>query len=169
MGGRFAIDDDRTIPDTLEACFEFASGRLAVFGQYEASGCPIFPFGDLELRGTLGTAYVDDNRYKIFPDSGGQFQDRAVKMAPVDKLAPTTHNDVTAAHARNFLDCVKSRAKPNADVEIGHRSTTMSLLANISLATRQRLEWDAKNEKITSPQEANQFLHYEYRKPWKLE
>ena len=31
-GGRFAIDDDRTIPDTLEAVFEFASGRLAVFG-----------------------------------------------------------------------------------------------------------------------------------------
>ena len=30
-GGRFAIDDDRTVPDTLESVFAFASGRLAIF------------------------------------------------------------------------------------------------------------------------------------------
>jgi len=77
-------------------------------------------------------------------------------------------DELTALHARNFLDCVKSRNRPNADVEIGHRSTTLSLLANISLATRSRLEWDAQREAITNPKEANQLLHYEYRKPWKL-
>ena len=53
-GGRYAIDDDRTIPDTLETVFEFASGRLVVFGQYEASGKKMWEFGDIELRGTLG-------------------------------------------------------------------------------------------------------------------
>ena len=37
MGGRFAVDDDRTVPDTLEATFQFASGRLAIFGQYGPS------------------------------------------------------------------------------------------------------------------------------------
>jgi hypothetical protein len=75
---------------------------------------------------------------------------------------------MTVAHARNFLDCMRSRKKPNADIEIGHRSTTMSLLANISLATRQRLDWDAEHERITNVKEANDLLHYEYRKPWKL-
>jgi len=54
-------------------------------------------------------------------------------------------------------------------VEEGHRSTTMSLLANISLVVGQRLEWDAQNEKIISPKEANDLLHYEYRKPWSLD
>jgi hypothetical protein len=44
----------------------------------------------------------------------------------------------------------------------------MSLLANISLATRQRLEWDADKEQITNSQAANEMLHYEYRSPWKL-
>jgi hypothetical protein len=71
-------------------------------------------------------------------------------------------------HARNFLDCVRSRAKPNSDVEEGHRSTTMSLLAKISWLTRSRLEWDPQREQITNNEQANSMLHYEYREPWKL-
>ena len=168
MGGRFAVDDDRTVPDTLEAAFQFASGRLAVFGQYEASGNPIFPSGEIELRGTLGTVYVSARGFEIVPERGGQFQDRKPRMEPMKEEATGANRNLTAAHARDFLDCVKSRAKPHADVEIGHRSTTMSLLANISLVTGRRLEWDAEEERITSPKEANDLLHYEYRKPWKL-
>jgi len=40
-------------------------------------------------------------------------------------------------------------------------------LANISLATRSRVDWDADREEIVSPQEANDLLDYEYREPWK--
>jgi hypothetical protein len=56
----------------------------------------------------------------------------------------------------------------NADVETGHRSTTMGNLANISLATHSLLEWDAEREVITNNPQANDLLHYEYREPWKL-
>ena len=45
MGGRFAVDDDRTIPDTAQAIFEFPSGHLALFGTFEASGNPALPLG----------------------------------------------------------------------------------------------------------------------------
>ena len=168
MGGRFAVDDDRTVPDTMEAVFEFASGRLAVFGQYEASGNPAFPRGEIELRGTLGTVYVDTRGFEVVPESGGQFQDPAPRMEPMKVDAPEGSADLTALHARNFLDCVKSRQQPHADVEIGHRSTTFSLMANISLVTRTRLDWDAENERFTNSDEANELLHYEYRQPWKL-
>jgi predicted dehydrogenase len=169
MGGRFAVDDDRTIPDTLEVTCQFPSGRLAIFGQYEASGNPIFPMSaDVELRGTLGTAYISGRQYTLVPERGGQFQDRAPRMEPEEAVASGSNADLTAAHARNFLDCVRSRELPNADVEIGHRSTSISLLANISLATGDRLEWDAKAERITNNETANALLHYEYRKPWKL-
>jgi predicted dehydrogenase len=169
MGGRFAIDDDRTIPDTLEVTFQFASGRLAVFGQYEACGNPALRQGELELRGTEGSVYVSGNRFEIIPERGGQFQDRTPRMKPLRE--PSTRNNVNlaVAHTRNFLDCVKSRQRPNADVEVGHRSTTCSLLANISLATRSRLEWDAQQETITNNSAANKLLHYEYREPWSLD
>lgn len=167
MGGKFAVDDDRTIPDTLETVFEFASGWLAIFGQYEASGNPVLPKGYLELRGTKGTAYLTDKACEVLPERGGQFQDSAPRMSPMK--VEGTDGDLTVQHARNFLDCMRSRALPNADVEEGHRSTTMSLLANISLATSSRIEWDAQAEKILSPASANDLLHYEYRKPWTLE
>ena len=169
MGGRFAVDDDRTVPDTLEAVFQFASGRLAIFGQYEANGNPVLIQGELELRGTDATAYVGDRGYEFVPERGGQFADRKSRSQPFKFEQIEKHDDVTAAHARNFLDCVKSRDLPQADIEIGHRSTTMSLLANISLALGIRLEWDAQAERITNNEKANSLLHYEYRAPWKLE
>jgi predicted dehydrogenase len=167
LGGKFAIDDDRTVPDTMEAAFEFASGRLAIFGQYEASGAPAIKRGEIEFRGTQGTMYIDERSYEIVPERGGQFQDNKPRMAPVERSS--SEGDLTVLHTRNFLDCMRSRKEPNADVEIGHRSTTMSLLANMSLAVKQRLEWDAETERIANVPAANDLLHYEYRKPWKLE
>jgi len=44
----------------------------------------------------------------------------------------------------------------------------MSLLANLSLTLGERLAWDAERERITNRPEANELLHYEYRKPWVL-
>ena len=62
----------------------------------------------------------------------------------------------------------EAKKPPNADVEEGHRSTTFALLANIALATRKRLDWDPQAERFLHCEEANQLLHYEYRKPWSL-
>ena len=65
------------------------------------------------------------------------------RCKPETVTAAGKNATLTALHARNFLDCMRTRKKPNADVEIGHRSTSLSLMANISLAVGQRLEWDA--------------------------
>ena len=54
------------------------------------------------------------------------------------------------------------------DAEIGHRTTSFCLLANISLAVGKRLEWDSKAERFTNCDAANDLLHYEYRKPYVL-
>jgi hypothetical protein len=63
---------------------------------------------------------------------------------------------------------MRSRELPNTDVEEAHLSTAMSHLANISLKTRLRLDWDAENERITNSEEANELLGVSYRDPWKL-
>jgi predicted dehydrogenase len=169
LGGQFAVNDARTVPDTMEAVFEFASGSLLVFGQYEASNNPIFPYSaDIELRGTLGTVYASGPRFKVVPERGGQFQDPKPRMEPMEVKDQGSNHDLTTRHMRNFLDCIKSREKPNADVEEGHRSTTISHLGNIALATQSRIAWDPETERITNNREANDLLHYEYRAPWKL-
>jgi len=121
----------------------------------------------VELRGTLVTLYASDGKIDVVPERGGQFQDRSPRRGPLELKGSDCY--LTEQHARNFLDCMRSRATPNADIEEGHRSTTMSLLAKISLAVRQRIEWDPQQEQITNHPAANAMLHYEYRQPWKLE
>jgi len=168
MGGRFAVDDDRTIPDTAETILQFPAGRLAIFGQYEASGTPALGNAEFELRGVLGTCLAGERGHEIVPERGGQFQDRQPRMAGEREVVDLSNKELTSLHARNFLDCVRSRAMPHADVETGHRSTTLALLANISLAVGERLEWDPRAERFLGDTAANDLLHYEYRGPWRL-
>ena len=72
-------------------------------------------------------------------------------------------------HVRNFLDCVKSRQRPNADVEEGHLSAVMCHLGNLSTRLGRSLTWDAARERVTNDDEANKLLTKAYRKPWALE
>ena len=178
MGGKYVVDDDRTIPDTMAVCFEFASGRLATFYHFESSGNPIMAtdenyraLGYVEYRGTQGTCYVYDNRYVIKPEKPGQFQAKEPRAKEeVYQLEGDAQQnaDATALHAQNFIDCMRSRKRPNTDVEEAHYSTTMSHLANISLKTRLRIEWDAEKERITNSEDANELLAAPYRAPWEL-
>jgi predicted dehydrogenase len=167
-GGKYQVQDDRTIPDTLEVTFEFASGRLMVFGQYEACDGKALQTGEIEFCGTLGSLYpgTEAQGCKILPSERGQFQKPVARVEPQD--IARMDGDLTHQHIRNFLDCVKSRTQCNCDLETGHRSTTFAHLANLALATRSRIEWDAKNERITNNEQASRLMDYEYRAPWKI-
>ncbi len=169
MGGRYVVDDDRTIPDTLHVTFQFPAGRLLNFGMYESSGNRTLPReGYFEIRGTQGTMYCGDRQFEVVPEQGGQFQDPKPRMEPMLVKEEGGNQNHTALHARNFLDCIRSREKPNCDIEEGHRSTLMAHLSHISQTLGKRIEWDPVAEKITNCPEANDLLHYEYRAPWKL-
>jgi hypothetical protein len=72
-------------------------------------------------------------------------------------------------HQRNFLDCVKSRKQPVADLESGHRVVTTCHLANLSLKTGRKIVWDGEKEQAVGDDEVNQMLTRPYRKPWDAE
>ncbi len=171
LGGQFTIDDDRTVPDVMEGMFQFGSDRLLVFGQYETSGHRALPRPAFaEFRGTEGALYVSDTGYEVLPERGGRYQDdREARMDPINQEFPEGYAQHVRDHVRNFLDCMKTRERPHADVEIGHRSTSMALLANIALATQSTVHWDPTREQILNHPDANQLLHYEYRSPWTLD
>ncbi len=167
-GGKYLVDDDRTIPDTMEVIFEFASGRLMMFGLHEACNSRPLASGEIEFCGTLGNLYpgAEARGYKILPSGRGQFQKPAGKVEAEEIAA--TDGDLTHQHIRNFLDCVKSREKCSCDLETGHRSTSFAHLANLALAARSRIEWDPVMERVTNNEKLNRSLQYEYRAPWKL-
>jgi predicted dehydrogenase len=176
LGGKFAVDDDRTIPDTMQVTYEFASGSIASVNVLEASSGSFVPYGFIELRGTKGTLYTNENDYKIVPTIPGQFQswDKLMEAETLNLetndilLADKSYRNSTANLIRNFLDCIKSRETPLSTLEIGHRSTSLAHMASISLATRERLKWDPVKEVFTNSEAANKLLQYEYRAPWKL-
>lgn len=185
FGGKPArMNDNREIPDTLEAIWQYPGGTLVTFSQFNATAAQwSVPGCEVELRGTLGTLYLVGNGYEVVPDaiSDDEFpartpltrlQDSKYRKNAKPRIEPRQSRGHstgdTTPHARNFLDCVKSRAKCNCDIETGHRSTTTTLLANIALKTGSVIEWDAQNERVKNNSDANKLLTYKYRAPYKI-
>jgi hypothetical protein len=84
-----------------------------------------------------------------------------MKMEQVD--------DGVLEHVGNMLECMKTRKKPQTDIEYGHRSTSCCVLGNVALRSKERLEWDVANQTLLKGGPAAQkLLGREYREPWKL-
>ena len=71
-------------------------------------------------------------------------------------------------HLQNWIDCIRSRELPVADVEIGHRSISVCHLANITRAVGRTLRWDPNAESFPDDQPATQYLARERRSGFEL-
>ncbi len=71
-------------------------------------------------------------------------------------------------HIANFIDCVRTRKKPAADAETGHRATTVCHLINICRKLDRKLQWDPKAEKFVNDQAANKLISRPRRKGYEL-
>ena len=70
MGGKYAVRDNREIPDTLEVLWECDGPVLMTFAQYDCNAARSNPMGaDIELRGTKGTMYIMGNRWEVVPEA----------------------------------------------------------------------------------------------------
>ncbi|MCS6952338.1 MAG: Gfo/Idh/MocA family oxidoreductase [Bryobacterales bacterium] len=182
LGGKYAVRDNREIPDTLEVLWEFDGPTLVVFAQYNANAAPgNVQNAEMELRGTLGTMYIHGNRWEVVPEPVTEMarfartpldrrSERAYGASKQPRIEPRsrTGSQDTAFHVRNFLDCIKTRGKCNCDTLTGHLSTAATIIGNIAHKTKSYLEWDARNERFTNNETANRFLHYRYRPPYRL-
>jgi predicted dehydrogenase len=182
-GGKVAIHDNREIPDTMEAVWEYPGGTLVTFSQYNANHSAGNLRGwELEFRGTKGTLLMQEGQgYVIVPEKvrtrelpalSPLYRKENSEQSKAAKAVIAARNKKgkadTADHARNFLDAVKGDKPANCPVEVGHRSTSATLLAKIALRRRRYLAWDAKKEHVLNDDEANKMLTYSYRSPWQL-
>jgi predicted dehydrogenase len=71
-------------------------------------------------------------------------------------------------HHQNWIDCIKSRERPIADVEIGARSVTVCHLGNLVYWNRKRLKWDPEAWHFVDDAEANTWLDRPRRDSWQL-
>jgi predicted dehydrogenase len=133
-GGVYNYKDGRTAPDTINVLLEYPKDLTATF---EATLVPGITGAGIEFCGTLGKLYIDRGHYTFTPVGRG--------AQPVDVKASS---NLDMDHVENFLECVKSRNKPNGDVLIGHRSAQASHLGNISYMQKRRIDFDPVREEI---------------------
>ncbi len=170
-GGVHNSHDGRQIPDTQIATYQFGELTLtfeaAIWTPYikkiphptrDSDNLPDWPFCStrVEIYGNEGMMY--------FGRQGGGWQafDRDGKVA---RTQYGRQGD--QPHLRNFIDCIRNRNTPNADVAEGHASTMFCHLANIScrLGNRQ-LDYDPAAGKFSNSPEAGKYFGRTYREPW---
>jgi predicted dehydrogenase len=147
---RYQADRWYEVPEWSETTFTYADGVRVTCTQGEANG--------ITFEGEKGTLFV--TRGKISSDPA-----EIVERRPADG---DVHLEVSANHHRNWLDCIKTRARPICDVAIGHRSATVCHLGNIALRTGRKITWDPAREQVVGDAEASAMLARPYRAPWHL-
>ena len=171
-GGIVALRDGRDTPDTQYATFEYDGFTLhfegALWSPYmkktpanlrdrDAFSDWTFNATKIEILGTKALMYL------------GRHGDGWLVFDENQKLVDQAYGrQGDKPHIENFLQCVRSGALPNADVEQGHQSVLLCHLANIAWRLGNRkLKFDPKTESFPEAPEANRFLRRaNYRPPW---
>jgi len=68
----------------------------------------------------------------------------------------------------DFIECVKTRARPFRDIEVAINTVTVCHLGIIAYQLQRSLKWDAARQEFSGDEEANRFLDRARREPWQL-
>jgi predicted dehydrogenase len=152
------LNDAKEVPDTQALVYDF--GDFMLTWELRSFLEPRNRRGELDgitLYGSDGMMIVGRQGWRVYPKDGstGPGEDIPQERSP-------------GAHERNFMDCIKSRQQPNADVEVGRLSTTICHLGNICTHLKRDVMFDPKTETFGQDKEANAYLTKEHRKPYDL-
>jgi predicted dehydrogenase len=167
QGGKWYFDDIQEWPDTLQVNYEFpratpsSNQKTGFILSYEMRLWSPYPYhGEKDgavLYGDDGYIVLAPNRWQAF-DAGNNLV-----------CGGQCSGDATP-HIRNFLECVKSRQRPNSDLEtVGHPASFLSHAGNIAWRVGRTLRVDPTNETFVDDDEANALrTRPAYREPWTL-
>jgi predicted dehydrogenase len=161
MGNKLWVKDNRDTPDTMLATFEYPK-FIASYESRTANPMPMFGHGAATaIHGTEATIIVNRSGCWLVPNAKSKVEAQTFEKDP-------EMGKMNVPHWENWLACIKSRQKPQSEIETCVRSSTVCILANLSMRFKTRLDWDEKN--WTVKQDAvKPYLKAKYRAPWKLE
>jgi predicted dehydrogenase len=188
-GGRTFLKDNMETPDSQDVLIDYPGFTGVCVYREATAGREGLGMGAVMFYGTQGTMSVSRGGYEVFPDrkvnpfntmasimgghpvGGPQMTPEPRNQFWTEKVKDTSGNGSKdyVAHARNFLDCIRSRKQPIADIESAHQVATTCHLANISLRTGRKITWDAAKEQIVGDPQASDMLTRPYRSPWDRE
>ena len=93
----------------------------------------------------------------------------AAAARPAPAAAPermhVNEDEPTPLHTKYFVDYVRARKDPFANIEVGARATAISCIGNVAAWTGRKLTWDGATWQFKGDAEANGYLFREYRNP----
>ncbi len=162
LGGKSYFDDDQQYPDTQTVIYEYPiatkSGKPKQLIFEQRIWSPYFQEGFEN-----GDAYYGTDGMMLLGKTG-----RYQLYGPRNKLIEesTGGGPDLAAHHANFLDCIRTGSRPNADIEINHLSTALCHFGNIATRVGRVLNINAQKEQILDDDQAQKLLGREYRDHW---
>ncbi len=161
MGDKLYVEDNADAPDTMLATFRYPK-FLLTYESRTVNPMPMFGQGAAtSIHGTEGTLIVNRGGCWVVPNGRST-------ITPLTFEKDREMADMNVPHWKNFVESVRTRAKPTSDIETCVRSSTACILANLSMRHKTWLDWDEANWTVKQDQ-MKPFLKAKYRAPWKLE
>ena len=161
LGGKYFFDDDQQFPDTQNVLFEYEpdteGGRPRQLIFEQRIWAPYFEQGYEN-----GDAFYGTDGLMLLGKHGGW-----KLFGPRNKLREQMSGSPDLrAHHDDFFRCIREGSTPNADIEIGHLSSSLCHLGNIATRVGRVLEFDPKREQIVRDDEANALVTRKYSDHW---
>jgi predicted dehydrogenase len=161
MGDKLYVEDNRDTPDTMLATFRYPKFLCS----YESRTCnPLPMFGDqgaaTVINGTEATIILNRSGCRLIPND----KKKTAQVWENDK----DMREMNLPHWKNWVECIRTRGTPIAEIETCAKSSSVCILANLSMRYKTWLDWDEKNWTVKQP-EMREHLKAKYRAPWRLE
>jgi predicted dehydrogenase len=133
-GGIYVWQDGREHTDTFHALLDYPEGFLFIWGMGLGNSAGTH----FTVHGTKGT--MDLQAWTLSPAGG---VDTTVRAGPIEPVAGPSHME-------NWATCLRTRQRPNADIQFGHQHAVATVLAATALRTGQRQRYDPATRQMAA-------------------
>jgi predicted dehydrogenase len=163
VGGKFFFDDDQQFPDTQQVTFEYPGDgkvgqkRMLIYEQrLWSTNYPYNVDSGVEFYGTEG---------QMFLSRRGKVQILGDRNKKIAEDLPRVEQDAPA-HVRDFVDAVRQGRASNAEIGIGHLTSSLCHLGNVATRLGRGFSLDPVSEQVLDDEEANRLMGRSYREHW---
>ncbi|HYW41858.1 MAG TPA: Gfo/Idh/MocA family oxidoreductase [Bryobacteraceae bacterium] len=152
-------------------------GRTEGMRYYGMRGPEDRPHG-MAFYGTEAALFVDRIGMELYPEPkppegggrggrGGGRRGGSTFVPRMEKIK-VNEDEPTPLHTKYFVDYVRSRKEPFANLGVGVRATAIACMGNVAYWTGRKIKWDGEAFNFGGDKEANTHVFRPYRKPWDL-
>ncbi|HLK18683.1 MAG TPA: Gfo/Idh/MocA family oxidoreductase [Bryobacteraceae bacterium] len=130
-------------PDTVTCVLDYPK-KFSV--TYNGNMANRIDDGGIEFRGSKATLKIDREHLAVYAEAS---RNRPGALSPEPELTMRSLGDGTVTHLANFLDCMRTRKTPNANIRVAHEAARASHLGNLSLKMGRTVRWDASAQRAS--------------------